>query len=97
MLFLLLAFVKKILKKKTFFSLRLLMEMRICWKAKTNSIRIAWNLNELLCGPILNYDIDHYEINHDYNNNYNNDNKTSEIEAKRQRNIFEVLALYFQR
>ena len=51
------------------------MEMRICWKAETNSIRIAWNLNELLYGPILNYDIDHYEINHDYNNNYNNDNK----------------------
>ena len=73
------------------------MEMRICWKAKTNSIRKAWNLNELLCGPILNYVIDHYESNHDYNNNYNNDNKTSEIEAKRQRNIFKVLAFYFQR
>ena len=39
--------------------------------------------------------MDHYEINHDYNNNYNND-KSSKTETKRQRNIFEVLAFYFQ-
>ena len=64
------------------------MQIQVKWKDK---------LYELLCGPILNYDIDHYEITHDYNNNYNNDNKTSEIEAKRQRNILEVLAFYFQR
>ena len=46
---------------------------------------------------IIINDIDSYETNHDYNNNYNNDNKSSEIEIKRQRNIFEVLAFYFQR
>ena len=39
----------------------------------------------------------HYGTNHGYNNNFNNDSKTSEIETKRQRNIFEVLAFYFQR
>ena len=41
--------------------------------------------------------MDHYKINQDYINNYNNDNKTSEIETKRQRKIFEVLVFYFQR
>ena len=40
--------------------------------------------------------MDHYEINHDYNNNYNND-KSNETETKGERNIFEVLAFYFQR
>ena len=71
------------------------------------------NIFELFCEPILNYDrndnkhdyknnnhnndIDHYKINQDYINNYNNDNKTSEIETKRQRKIFEVLVFYFQR
>ena len=70
-------------------------------------------LFELFCESILNYDrndnkhdyknnnhnndIDHYKINQDYINNYNNDNKTSEIETKRQRKIFEVLVFYFQR
>ena len=70
-------------------------------------------LFELFCEPILNYDrndnkhdyknnnhnndIDHYKSNQDYINNYNNDNKTSEIETKRQRKIFEVLVFYFQR
>ena len=49
--------------------------------------------------PILNYDRN--DDKHDYKNNshdnFNNDSKTSEIETKRQRNIFEVLAFYFQR
>ena len=79
-------------------------QIQVKWKDK---------LCELFCGPTLNYDrndnkhdrktnnhdndIDSYETNHDYNNNYNNDNKSSEIETKRQRNIFEVLAFYFQR
>ena len=70
-------------------------------------------LFEPFCEPILNYDrnddkhdyknnnrnndIDHNKISQDYINNYNNDNRTSEIETKRQRKIFEVLVFYFQR
>ena len=79
-------------------------QIQVKWKNK---------LFELFCGPIPSYDrndkydyknnshddydIDHYGTNHDYNNSFNNDSKTSEIETKRQRNIFEVLAFYFQR
>ena len=66
------------------------MQIQLKWKNK---------LFELFCGPILNYDRN--DDKHDYKNNshdnFNNDSKTSEIETKRQRNIFEVLAFYFQR
>ena len=64
-------------------------------------IQSKWKnkLFELFCGPIKNYDRN--DDKHDYKNNshdnFNNDSKTSEIETKRQRNIFEVLAFYFQR
>ena len=66
------------------------MQIQLKWKNK---------LFELFCGPILNYDRN--DDNHDYKNNshdnFNNDSKASEIETKRQRNIFEVLVFYFQR
>ena len=66
------------------------MQIQLKWKNK---------LFELFCGPILNYDRN--DDNHDYknnsHNNFNNDSKASEIETKRERNIFEVLVFYFQR
>ena len=66
------------------------MQIQLKWKNK---------LFEFFCGPILNYDRN--DDKHDYKNNshdnFNNDSKANEIETKRQRNIFEVLAFYFQR
>ena len=66
------------------------MQIQLKWKNK---------LFELFCGPILNYDRndESYDYKNNSHDNFNNDSKTSEIETKRQRNIFEVLAFYFQR
>ena len=81
------------------------MQIQVKWKNKLSELFCGPILNydrnddkhDCKNNNYNDYDINHYGTSHDYNNNSSNDSKTSEIQTKRQRNIFEVLVFYFQR